>query len=202
VRRITRAEELLNTEKGEIVMSKKSRARTDARRIKKPTPYCLDRQKLTTRQAALESRNMALFFLALVLLPLVLGLMSEGEGRMILWGIVVLVPVGTVYLIKAIRRHRLNNAIQKIDSTDETEICIHCTKVQFMTQRVGKYSSVIICIVLYDAKGEAFFYVYPKGDERTDYATETLKNSLVGFEITLACYTGTHIVKSFKNKHD
>ena len=183
-------------------MSKKSRARTDARRIKKPAPYCLDRQKLTARQAALESRNMALFFLALVLLPLVLGLMSEGEGRMILWGIVVLVPVGTVYLIKAIRRHRLNNAIQKIDSTDETEICIHCTKVQFMTQRVGKYSSVIICIVLYDAKGEAFFYVYPKADERTDYATETLKNSLVGFEITLACYTGTHIVKSFKNKHD
>lgn len=183
-------------------MSKKSRARTDARRIKKPIPYCLDKQKLTARQAALESRNMALFFLALVLLPLVLGLMSEGEGRMILWGIVVLVPVGTVYLIKAIRRHRLNNAIQKIDSTDETEIWIHCTKVQFMTQRVGKYSSVISCIVLYDAKGEAFFYVYPKGDERTDYATETLKNSLVGFEITLTCYASTDIVKSFKNKHN
>ena len=183
-------------------MSKISRARTDAQRIKKPIPYCLDKQKLTARQAALESRNMALFFLALVLLPLVLGLMSKGEGRMILWGLIVLVPVGTVYLIKAIRRHRLNTAIQKIDRTDETEICIHCTNVQFMTQRVGKYSSVIICIVLYDAKGNAFFYVYPKGDERTDFATETLKNSLVGFEITLACYTGTHIVKSFKNKHD
>ena len=183
-------------------MSKKSRARTDARRIKKPIPYCLDRQKLTTRQAALESRNMALFFLVLVFLLLVLGLMSEGEGRMILWGIVVLVPVGTVYLIKAIRRHRLNSTIQRIPCSDVAETDIHCTKVQFMTQRVGKYSSVIICIVLYDAKGEAFFYVYPKGDERTDYATETLKNSLVGFEITLACYTGTHIVKSFKNKHD
>lgn len=183
-------------------MSKKSRARTDARLVKKPIPYCLDRQKLTTRQAALESRNMALFFLVLVFLLLVLGLMAGEEGRIALWGLIVLVPVGTVYLIKAIRRHRLNNAIQKIDSTDETEICIHCTKVQFMTQRVGKYSSVIICIVLYDAKGEAFFYVYPKGDERTDYATETLKNSLVGFEITLACYVGTHIVKSFKNKHD
>ena len=101
-----------------------------------------------------------------------------------------------------IRRHRLNNAIQKLDSTDATEIWIHCTKVQFIPQRAGKYSSVIICIVLYDEKGEAFFYVYPKGDERTDYATETLKNSLVGFEITLACYTGTHIAKSFKNKHD
>jgi hypothetical protein len=128
--------------------------------------------------------------------------MSEGEGRMILWGIVVLVPVGTVYLIKAIRRHRLNRTIQRIPCSDVAETDIHCTKVQFMTQRVGKYSSVIICIVLYDAKGEAFFYVYPKGDERTDYATETLKNSLVGFEITLACYTGTHIVKSFNNKHD
>ena len=196
-------------------MSKKSRARTDARRIKKPIPYCLDRQKLTTRQAALESRNMALFFLALVLLPLVLGLMSEGEGsmilwglmsegegRMILWGLIVLVPVGTVYLIKAIRRHRLNRTIQRIPCSDVAETDIHCTKVQFMTKRVGKYSSVIICIVLYDAKGEAFFYVYPKGDEITDFATETLKNSLVGFEITLACYTGTHIVKSFKNKHD
>ena len=183
-------------------MSKKSRTRTNARRVKKPVPYCLDRQKLTTRQAALESRNMALFFLTFILLTLVLGLMSGEDGRIAIWGLVVLVPVGTVYLIKAIRRHRLNNAIQKIDSTDETEICIHCTKVQFMTQRVGKYSSVISCIVLYDAKGEAFFYVYPKGDERTDYATETLKNSLVGFEITLACYTGTHIVKSFKNKHD
>lgn len=145
---------------------------------------------------------MALIFLTFILLTLVLGLMSGEDGRIAIWGLVVLVPVGTVYLIKAIRRHRLNNAIQKIDSTDETEICIHCTKVQFMTQRVGKYSSVIICIVLYDAKGEAFFYVYPKGDERTDYATETLKNSLVGFEITLACYASTHIVKSFKNKHN
>ena len=86
MRRITRAEELLNTEKGEIVMSKKSRARTDARRVKKPIPYCLDKQKLTTRQAALESRNMALFFLALVLLPLVLGLMAGEEGRIALWG--------------------------------------------------------------------------------------------------------------------
>lgn len=190
-------------------MSKKSRARTHARKEKKPIPYCLDRQKLTTRQAALESRNMVLFFLALVLLPLVLGLMSEGEGRMILWGIVVFVPVGTVYLIKAIRRHRLNRTIQRIPCSDVAETDIHCTKVRFMTQRVGKYSSVagkyssvIICIVLYDAKGEAFFYVYPKGDERTDFATETLKKSLVGFEITLACYVGTHIVKSFKNKHD
>ena len=183
-------------------MSKKSRARTDARRSKKPIPYCLDRQKLTTRQAALESRNMALFFLALVLLTLVLGLMAGEEGRIALWGLIVLVPVGTVYLIKAIRRHRLNSTIQRIPCSDVAETDIHCTKVQFMTQRVGKYSSVISCIVFYDAKGEAFFYVYPKGDERTDYATETLKNSLVGFEITLACYTGTHIVKSFKNKHD
>ena len=196
-------------------MSKKSRARTHARKEKKPTPYCLDRQKLTTRQAALESRNMALFFLALVLLPLVLGLMSEGEGRMILWGLmsegegrkilwglIVFVPVGTVYLIKAIRRHRLNRTIQRIPCSDVAETDIHCTKVQFMTQRVGKYSSVIICIVLYDAKGKAFFYVYPKGDERTDYATETLKNSLVGFEITLTCYASTHILKSFKNKHN
>lgn len=183
-------------------MSKKSRSRAAVRRVKKPIPYCLDRQKLTTRQAALESRNMALFFLALVFLPLVLGLMSEGEGRMILWGLVVLVPVGTFYLIKAIRRHRLNNAIQKIDSTDETEICIRCTKMRFMTQPVGKHSSVIMCMILYNENGEAFFYVYPKGDERTDYATETLKSSLVGFEITLACYAGTHIVKSWKNKQN
>ena len=183
-------------------MSQKSRARTDARRIKKPIPYCLDKQKLTARQAALESRNMALFFLALVLLPLVLGLMAGEEGRIALWGLIVLVPVGTVYLIKAIRRHRLNSTIQRIPCSDVAETDIHCTKVQFMAQRAGKYSSVISCIVLYDTKGEAFFYVYPKGDERTDYATETLKNSLVGFKITLACYTGTHIVKSFKNKHD
>ena len=183
-------------------MSKKSRARTHARKEKKPIPYCLDRQKLTTRQAALESRNMALFFLVSVFLLLVLGLMAGEEGRIALWGLIVLVPVGTVYLIKAIRRHRLNRTIQRIPCSDVAETDIHCTKVRFMTQRVGKYSSVIICIVLYDAKGEAFFYVYPKGDERTDFATETLKNSLVGFEITLACYASTHIVKSFKNKHN
>ena len=180
-------------------MSKKSRARTNARQVKKPIPHCLDRQKLTTRQAALESRNMALFFLALVLFPLVLGLMSEGEGRMILWGLIVLVPMGTVYLIKAIRRHRLDSELQRIPCSDVTETNIHCTKVQFMTQRVGKYSSVIMCMILYDENGEAFFYVYPKGDERTDYATETLKSSLVGFGITLACYSGTHIVNSFMN---
>ncbi len=183
-------------------MSKKSRVRMNARREKKPVPYCLDRQKLTTRQAALESRNMALFFLAFVLLPLVLGLMSEGEGRMILWGLVVLVPVGTVYVIRAFRRYRLDREIQRIPCSDVTETDIHCTKVQFMTQRIAKYSSVIFCIVLYDAKGEAFFYIYPKGDERTDYATEALKSGLVGFEITLACYSGTHIVKSFKNKQN
>ena len=183
-------------------MSKKSRARTDARRVKKPIPYCLDKQKLTARQAALESRNMALFFLALVLLPLVLGLMSEGGGRMLLWGLVVLVPVGTVYLIKAMRRYRLDSEIQRIPCSDVTETDIHCTKVQFMTQRAGKYSSVIMCMILHNENGETFFYVYPKGDERTDYATETLKSSLVGFEITLACYSGTHIVKSFKNKQN
>lgn len=183
-------------------MSKKSRVLMNERRGKKPVPHCLDRQKLTTRQAALDSRTWVIFFLSFILLTLVLGLMSEGDGRMILWGLIVLVPMGTVYLIKAIRRYRLDNELQRIPCSDITETDIYCTKVQFMTQRVGKYSSVIMCMILHHENGEAFFYVYPKGEERTDYATETLKSSLVGLEITLACYSGTHIVKSFKNKQN
>lgn len=183
-------------------MSKKSRVRTNARRVKKPIPYCLDKQKLTAHQASLDSRTWALIFLAMILLTLVLGLMAGEEGRIALWGLVVLVPVGTVYLIKSIRRHQLNSTIQRIPCSDVTETDIHCTKVRFMTQKIAKYSSVIFCIEFHDAKGEAFFYVYPKGEERSDYATVAFKNGLIGHEITLACYTGTHIVMSFKNKHD
>lgn len=183
-------------------MSKKSRARANARQAEKQTPYCLDRQKLTARQAARDSRTWAFIFLALILLTLVLGVMAGEEGRIALWGLVVLVPVGTVYLIKAIRRYHLDRTIQRISCSDVTETDIHCTKVQFMTQRIAKYSSVIFCIVLHDANGEAFFYVYPKGEERSDYATVALKSGLVGHEITLACYAGTHIVKDFKNKHN
>lgn len=98
--------------------------------------------------------------------------------------------------------YALDRALQRILCSDVTETDIHCTKVRFMTQKISKYSSVIFCILLYDAKGEAFFYVYPEGDERYDHEAGALRSGLVGYEITLACYAGTHIVKDFKNKHN
>lgn len=182
-------------------MSKKSRARADGRMAEKPTAYCLDRQKLTAREAARTSVTTALIFLTFIVLTLVLGLMAGEEGRIALWGLVVLVPVGTVYLVRAIQRNKLNRAIQKISCSNLTETDIHCTKARFMTQRIAKYSSVIAVIVLQSEMGETFFYVYPKGEERSDYMTVALKNSLVGYELTLVCYADTHIVQSFHNKH-
>ena len=68
-----------------------------------------------------------------------------------------------------------------------------------MTKRITKYTSVIYAMEVLDETGTAFFYVFPIGDERSDYIASDLKKSLVGRELSLTCYTDTHIVKFFPN---
>ena len=180
-------------------MSKKSRARSDTRQSGKQTPHCLHLQQEAARQGAWNTSIFALIIILSVIAVLIIGGTSEGDGRKALWGLLVQIPIGAVYTVQAIRRHRLNRMVRRIQSNDAYDIRIRCTKVRFMTKRITKYTSVIYAMEVFNENGNAFFYIFPIGDERSDYATNDLRKSLVGRELSLTCYADTHIVKSFPN---
>ena len=180
-------------------MSKKSRARSDTRQSEKQIPHCLHLQQEAAMQAAWNTSIFALIIILSVIAVLIIGGTSEGDGRKALWGLLVQIPIGAVYTVQAIRRHRLNRMVRRIQSNDAYDIRIRCTKVRFMTKRITKYTSVIYAMEVLDETETAFFYVFPIGDERSDYQTNDLRKCLVAHELTLTCYTDTHIVKSFPN---
>ena len=119
-------------------------------------------------QGAWNTSIFALIIILSFIAVLIIGGTSEGDGRKTLWGLIVLIPVGTVYTVQAIRRHRLNRMVRRIQSNDAYDIRIRCTKVRFMTKRITKYTSVIYAMEVFNENGNAFFYIFPIGDERSD----------------------------------
>ena len=95
-----------------------------------------------------------------------------------------------------LRRYLLFLQLRKIKYASETEMAIQCKDVRFIFHPVGKYTHVILCIILRDSSGNRFYYICPSENAPYDSNRKAIKIQFTEKTVKLKCYQNTNFIKT------
>lgn len=171
----------------------KSRREFGKRKINSSSSNPLFEQKRAITDAVLE----ALFSSILLFIPVVVGISIEFIDKQRVYVYLMELVICVTFLwffISFVLRFLVFLKLRKVQFSNEQSVSVNCKKILFLLHPVGKHSSAILGIILKDAGGNKFYYVYPKKDEPSDFVKKYIKEQYLG-SIELVCYRNTNIVK-------
>ncbi len=179
-------------------MSKKSRARTDARRAEKQTADLLELQKKHIQNATAEQIIYTILWgIMTVVFTVVLAITNPSS--LFLYVIIALLTSMTVlWTVRVVRRYRVARLYASILHATEETVSFRCRKVTFLEREISRQHSILFCVAFYAEDGRVFYYVYPHRQGLSSAAIGTLRERLPNKDIELICYRGTTAVKEFE----
>lgn len=182
-------------------MSKKSRARTEARWANKQTIDCLDLQKAQIHESVAEQFAYAIVWAVVTVAISVCFIIYDiqvPDLRTFLI-LITLIPGGITVLcfVGAVRRQRIARLFDGISYASEETVMFRCRKVGFMERQVSKWHSYLFCVIFYAEDGRVFYYVSPNKSGFCSLSSKDIKTRFVGTDMKLVCYRGTEIAKEF-----
>ena len=178
-------------------MSKRSRARTEARKERIQTTDRLELQKKHIRHTAVERLISTVSCGALTALFSVSWAFHIGISPFLYAVAALLALLTAVAGVRAIRLCRLSRLLGKIPYASEERASFRCRKVRFLMRRIRKYDRILFCILFYAEDGRVFTYVYGYPDGLSPEAAVILRQRFCGADMNLPCYQGTTVVKQF-----
>ena len=185
-------------------MSKKSRARTEARQANKQTIDCLALQKEQIHESASEQLTYAIVCLIVTIITAVIcviyGIKNiQDLSFSFFLFLLPLIPAGitVIWFVGAGRQQRIARLFDGISYASEETVMFRCRKVGFMERQVSKWHSYLFCVVFYAEDGRVFYYVSPNKSGFCSLSSKDIKTRIVGTDMELVCYRGTEIVKEF-----
>ena len=178
-------------------MSKKSRARTNARQSEKQTASDLELKKAHIRDASSEQVAYLLLWGALTAVCLAVPVFFQ-SASVSLWFLPVAPAILTaIWAVRAIRFRRVARLYEGICHASEETVSFRCRKVDFYERQISKWKSILFCIAFYAEDGRVFYYVYAYREGLSPLAVKTIRKRFTGADVEFLCYRGTTAIKKF-----
>ena len=105
-------------------------------------------------------------------------------------------------LRKYIHDHRLYLTISTASTTNE-EQTIHCRKIKFRGYATdasrNRHAAAIWAIVLIDQSNKKYTYIMEEAKTASNQQYTSIKQALIGKELSALCYSNTNVIKQIRN---
>ena len=172
-------------------MSIKSRYRTSNNKDTVQA-HILQKQKESLSVSVDYHANVALLWLFFSVLCFYI-LLTEKEGYI---AVCLVFLCFVMSFVDFLRRYLLFLQLRKIKYASETEMAIQCKDVRFIFHPVGKYTHVILSIILRDSSGNRFYYICPSENAPYDSNRKAIKIQFTEKTVKLKCYQNTNFIKT------